>query len=141
MERIDGEGTTMAGEGHAASRMHLRNTDDESSGFADLRDRFREQADRITTAIDRRTGLVSVVRKKPLAALGLAFSVGFVVAAATTAGDRHWAVERARRQLRAAIIGGLAATFADELRDFLSGHDGIGAIVHSLITDEDEPDL
>jgi hypothetical protein len=154
MERISGDARTTAGGGEADSRIHVRSnpadeavTGKSAPGAGEARDRFgkvrerlADRAARTATAIDRRTGLVSTVRSNPLAAVGIAFSLGFVVAAATAVGDRHWMIERARRHLRTAIVGGIAATFADEIRDLLTGEESVGSLVHSMLSDEDGDD-
>ena len=150
MQHITGDARTSAANGDAASSIHMRaggsgsggggRADGESGGrFDDLRERLGEGARGIASSIDR-TGVLRTIRDNPVASLGLAFGAGFALALSSAVGDRHWAVERVRRQLRTAVIAGLAAAFADEIKDLVEGNDGLGALVHSFLPDHEDDD-
>ena len=62
--------------------------------------------------VDDRTNIFSYARERPLTALGAAFSVGFVLAAATEAKEGNPHVERVRRRLKAALVSTVAAAIA-----------------------------
>jgi signal transduction histidine kinase len=100
------------------------------------RDRLIETASRVGAAVEERTGLLRGVRGHPVAAVGLAFSLGFLVAAASGGSGRNWILERARRQLRAAIIGGATAALAHELRTILGADEGLAHLLQSYLGDD-----
>jgi ElaB/YqjD/DUF883 family membrane-anchored ribosome-binding protein len=88
-------------------------------------DSVSERARNAADYIDERTGAVTLVRKNPLAAVGIAFAAGLAIAAISAPPrDRRWVVERARRQLRATILSGLTAAVAGEVLSFLGDGDG-----------------
>jgi hypothetical protein len=100
-----------------------------------LRQRFDRLRARLADRVWHSRAL-DVVRDAPLASAALAFSAGFLVAVLTASGDRHWAVDRARRQLRALLLSGVTALLANELREIL-GEAGLGDLMESLL-DGDE---
>ncbi|MDR0787314.1 MAG: hypothetical protein LBG44_05555 [Gemmatimonadota bacterium] len=79
-----------------------------------------EHARTATSVLDERTGVVTLIRKNPLAACGIAFATGAAIAALSARpSDRRWIVERARRQLRTAILSGLTAAVTAEIRSVI----------------------
>lgn len=148
MERIRGDSHTTASEGTAGSRMHLsgggNDPDAESpSGFrdrfGDVRNLLREGLSGVASSLEGRHGVLGFVRGKPLVALGVAFTAGFVVAASRPPAERsNWAVERTRRRLRTAILSGLTAILAEEAREILSGEESLGEFLRSFVSDEDD---
>lgn len=96
--------------------------------FDSLGDRARDAAD----FVDEHTGAVTLVRGNPLAAVGIAFAAGLAIAAISRPPDRRWVVERARLQLRTAILSGLTALAAREVRTLLGDGD-LAGLVQSLI--------
>ena len=78
----------------------------------------RERANR---AMEQR-GLVDRLRDNPLPILGVAFAIGFVLAARDDDDDDYGAskASRARRELRSALMGGVSAGIAQGARGFLN---------------------
>jgi ElaB/YqjD/DUF883 family membrane-anchored ribosome-binding protein len=167
MERISGETEGRSDAGGTESHMHLRTgpadpvpggdtadrpTDRARESYEELRGRAGEMAERtrerVSAGMERagdllesRTRVVALVRDNPLLAVGAAFSVGLVAGAATGATNRTWVVERARRQVKAAILSGIAAALAHEFRTIL-GVEDVGELLASIIGGEptDEPE-
>lgn len=128
MDHIHGDAEAHGSAGSFRSEAHLRSgptgsTEDDESTIHVLGDIARGSAanalyastNRVRDAIhsvDERTHIFSFAREKPLTAIAAAFSVGFVLAAATESkeGNRH--VERIRRRLKAALVSTIAATIA-----------------------------
>jgi hypothetical protein len=166
MERIEGDSNMRAGEGNVDAHMHLSvsgkdgeeprsaserlangirervaGAGDRAGDVADtVREGISERVGRVGIRFEERTGLLGTIRSHPLAATGLAFSVGFLVAAATGSDDRSWVVERLRRQLRAMLLSGLSAAVAHELRTLVGGDEGLGRLVASLLDGEEDDD-
>lgn len=134
MERIHGETAMHAAQGQIESHMTMNTGGSEPENPA-FDDRLPEFVDRAGGAIgqtfdtigerardaaeflDEHTGVITLVRRNPLAAVSVAFATGIVIAAISRpAADRGWVVERARRQLRTALLSGLTALAARELR-------------------------
>lgn len=161
MERISGESTTHAGgDGDIESHMHVRSGErgihdeplfeeaprDLWERLGALRERATDLAGSARSGLEKvgdnlggREGVLARARDQPLLAVGVALSAGFLLAAATSGSDRNWLVDRARRQIRAALISGATAALAHELRSALGGEGGLGGIVQSFL-EEDEVD-
>ncbi len=145
MDRIIGDSRTTASDGTAGSRMHLASGGDyeeHTSGFRDrlggVRDSLRGGLSGIKDTVERREGILGFVRERPLTALGIAFSVGFAAAASRPPAERpNWAVERTRRRIRTAILSGLTALLAEEVRELLSGEESLGEFLRSFVSDDD----
>ncbi len=153
MDKIHGKTDMHARNGEVESHMELRTG--RSGRKADASERLGEMADRAgdfvgrvrdtvgerardaASSIDERTGAVSLVRNNPLAAVGIAFVAGFAIAAIAEPKERNWVVERARRQLRSALLSGLAAVAARELRGII-GDEGVGELLSSFFDSEDD---
>jgi len=78
--------------------------------------------ERANHALEQR-GLVDRLRDNPLPILGVAFAIGFVLAARDDDGDDDYGTSkasRARRELRGALMGGISAGIAQGARGFLS---------------------
>ena len=73
---------------------------------------------RAANAVEERTGLIGKARDNPLAAIGIAFAVGFLVAGRSETSSRF---SKTKQQLRGAIIGAVSAAVAEEARNFMSG--------------------
>lgn len=154
MDKIHGETDMHARNGEVESHMELR-TGGRSGRKAEASERLGEFADRAGTfvnrvrdtvgerardaasSIDERTGAVALVRNNPLAAVGIAFAAGFAIAAIAEPKERNWVVERTRRQLRSALLSGLAAVVARELRGVI-GEEGVGELLSSFFDSEDD---
>lgn len=68
---------------------------------------------RAASGLDEHTGVVRLVRDNPLAAVGAAFALGFLVAGKSQSEGRFG---KAKQQLRGAIIGAISAAVAQETR-------------------------
>jgi ElaB/YqjD/DUF883 family membrane-anchored ribosome-binding protein len=88
--------------------------------FSRARDQAGELVDDAERALDR-TGIPAKVREYPLAALGVAFGIGFLIAGRTESRT----AARVKNQMRAMVVGGLVASLKDEAmayaREQLSG--------------------
>lgn len=138
MDRTGGETEMTSGDGRVTSRMHIHAG--RSGGelppeappgpFEELRAR----AGRFASIAGERLGqtglggslresqrgdLLKAIRENPLAAIGVAFSSGFLLAAATGTRPTHWALDQARRQLRTIVISAVTATLTHELRSLM----------------------
>lgn len=123
----------------------------EPSGASDrgLRDAIRDLPGRTRDAIhdaaesiDKQTGLLTSIRERPLAAAGIAFATGFLLAG-TDDPPRHVAVARARARIRSALIAGVSAALSRQLRTFVDQHGGLGSLLTSLrstTVDSDDED-
>lgn len=78
------------------------------------RDRAADALGRAGSGFEERTGLFRTVRDHPLAAVGVAFAVGFLAAGRTDSAGRFG---KAKQQLRGALIGAISAAVAQETRN------------------------
>lgn len=78
------------------------------------RSRAADALDRASSEFEERTGLFRVLRDHPLAAVGVAFAVGFLAAGRSDSAGRYG---KAKQQLRGAIIGAISAAVAQETRN------------------------
>jgi hypothetical protein len=92
---------------------------------------------RAASALEERTGIVRLARENPLATVGVAFALGFLVAGKSSASGRFG---RARQQLRGAIIGAVSAAVAQETHNLTGGASGLLAgLFGGGDEEEDEP--
>jgi hypothetical protein len=100
---------TVAGEvGHRAGEL-----------ASQARDRAEVFGERAHTALENR-GVLAKMRDNPLPALGIAFAAGFLLAGGGRRGAKQGGkTQRARHELRSALIAGLSAGVAHGARDFL----------------------
>jgi hypothetical protein len=107
---LGGRASDLAGQ--AASKL--------SDVAGTARERLSPALDRAETLLDR-AGVIERARQNPLPALGIAFGLGFVLAGS---GERAAPVKWARKELRGAVLGGLAAALAREARGYVTGAGG-----------------
>ncbi|HET7275015.1 MAG TPA: hypothetical protein VFI91_07525 [Longimicrobiaceae bacterium] len=94
--------------------------------------------------LEERTHLVSMTRQYPLAALGIAFAAGYVLAGR---GDREGARSRTAKvanQMKGAVVGALSAAISNEIRSFVEEQGGAGGLatrLRSLFEDPDDLDV
>lgn len=75
---------------------------------------------------------LNAARHNPLAAVGIAFALGFALAVRGRDDEedaRHPALSRARNQIKGAIIGGVSAAISQQLRSFIEDQGGLGALL------------
>jgi hypothetical protein len=89
--------------------------------------------DRATAGLDERTGLIGVVRDNPLAAVGVAFTIGVLVAGKSDSAGRFG---KLKQQLRGAVIGAISAAVAQEARNLAGA--GRSSLLAGLFGDEVE---
>jgi hypothetical protein len=154
MEKIHGETQMQSANGNIESHMELnagpasRNDDEAGGRLSDLGERANSFAgdlrhslhDGLRTATEKldRTGVVGAIRNNPLTAVGVAFVGGVAIAVAAQPTERHWMFERARHQLRTAIISGLSAVAVQEVRSLLGGKNGLGDLVEAFLERTDD---
>ena len=108
----------------------------------DLADEARERArgafGRTTSVLEERAGgALALAREHPLATMGVAFAVGFMVAGTSDSGGRFG---KAKQQLRGAIIGAISAAVAQEARSFAEGTGLLAGLFGRDEVEEDEED-
>lgn len=109
----------------------------------DLRDRVggaanraRRQAgylfDEAEDTLETRTGMLGAAQARPMAALGVAFAIGFLLAGDNEEPERPTSLSKARNQIKGAIMGGISAALSQQLRTFIEDQGGIAAILSTL---------
>lgn len=97
------------------------------------RDRAEDIFDDAEIAIEERTGALTTVRRNPVAALGIAFALGFLLAGDSEETEvRHPTVAKAKNQIKGAIMGGISAALSQQLRTFIEEQGGIGTLLATL---------
>jgi ElaB/YqjD/DUF883 family membrane-anchored ribosome-binding protein len=108
------------------------------------RDRVSGLMDRAHDALEDR-GMLNRVRENPLPALGIAFAVGFILAGSSNqpqprqgqarglAGSGGGSAQRARGELRTALLAGLSAGVAQGARQFLNQAGREGSFLNSVL--------
>lgn len=91
----------------------LRDRAGETLGQA--REKAGQALDRAEDELEERTGIVTLIRENPIPALGAAFAVGYLMAGSRRQ-KRGKLMNMATGQLRGAIMGGISAALASELR-------------------------
>ncbi len=73
---------------------------------------------------------VRMARDNPLPALGIAFAAGFLLAGSSDSGGRFG---KTKQQVRGAVMGGISAALAQEMRGMLGSQEGEGGLLDSLL--------
>jgi ElaB/YqjD/DUF883 family membrane-anchored ribosome-binding protein len=112
--------------------------------------------DQAESKIKQKTGVVSKARQNPLAAMGIAFGVGFLLAGSGDEEEHHrqerqqqerqqrgrrrkrkgGMMKSAKNQITGAIVGGLSTAITQEVRSFVKqqgGGDGLGGLLDSFM--------
>ena len=110
------------------ARGRTRNLRSRIGGAAHRVERLLDDAE---DSLEARTGLMTSARDNPLAALGVAFAVGFLLAG-TGDPERHPTVAKAKNQVKGAIMGGVSAAISQQLRTFIEEQGGVGQLLSSL---------
>lgn len=114
---------------------------DEAKGRAgEMASQAKEKAgqafDRAESALQD-SGAMSFLRDNPLAALGLAFGAGFILAGSSDVGSgKSGTIGKAKHQLKGAVMGGLSAAVAQEVRSMAGmqgGSGGLGSMLNELM--------
>jgi hypothetical protein len=92
-------------------------------------DRAGDLLDRAEDEIEERTGLMSKAGDYPLAALGIAFGVGFLLAGS---GDDESTTARAKHRIRGAVMSGVGAAVSSQLRSYVEQKGGIRGVMDSF---------
>ncbi|HET8655655.1 MAG TPA: hypothetical protein VFL93_09100 [Longimicrobiaceae bacterium] len=92
-------------------------------------DRASDLLDRAEDEIEERTGLMSKAGDYPLAALGIAFGVGFLLAGSS---DDESTAGRAKHRIRGALMSGVGAAVSSQLRSYVEQKGGIGGVMDSF---------
>lgn len=89
------------------------------------------------------SGVLDKIRDNPLAALGVAVGIGFLLAGDGDDGDKGQSrkkggmASKAKHQLKGAVMGGLSAAMAQEFRSFLGQGGSAGGLFSSLMGGDD----
>jgi hypothetical protein len=92
-------------------------------------DRASDLFDRAEDEIEERTGLMSKAGDYPLAALGIAFGVGFLLAGSS---DDESTAGRAKHRVRGALMSGVGAAVSGQVRSYVEKQGGISGLMDSL---------
>lgn len=132
-----GEAKDQAEDALHQARAKADNLRDRAEETVDeARSRANQAIDRAESQIEERTGGISMIRDNALPALGIAFAVGYL-AAGSRAKKRGRVMNMATTQLRGAIMAGISAAVARELRSVLAEQGGsIGSLFGG---DQNEP--
>jgi ElaB/YqjD/DUF883 family membrane-anchored ribosome-binding protein len=97
------------------------------------RDELGTVLERAEDRLDEQTGVISMARNYPLAAAGLAFGVGFLLAGGDDSKrKRRGMVGRAGGQLRKVVVGGVTTLLMQELQELLDEHGGPTGLLQSI---------
>lgn len=99
-----------------------------------LRDRTGAAFDSVRERSSGVLGRVGdIARENPMAAVGVAFAVGFLLAGdGDEEESRHPALLRVKNQIKGAILGGISAAVSQQLRTFIEEQGGIGGVLGAL---------
>lgn len=125
-DRTRSDAHTHAEGGTASSHMHLRSGPDleeSGGGSAGLLGGLAGRARNSLSGRLPNPDLLEAVRSRPLTAVGLLFSAGFLLAVTTGSGRRPAFLDRARSRVRTVLLTGLTAAVAQELRSIVSEED------------------
>ncbi|HEX6924015.1 MAG TPA: hypothetical protein VF167_01190 [Longimicrobiaceae bacterium] len=105
--------------------------------LGDAAHRARRSAGRLFDAaeekLEERTGALRAVERNPLAALGIAFALGFLLAGdSDEAESSRPALAKAKNQIKGAIMGGISAAISQQIRTFIEEQGGLGAVLATL---------
>lgn len=75
------------------------------------------------------SGLLDKAQQYPMATLGVAFGVGFLLAGSSDTGG---SMGKLKHQLRGAIVGGVTAALSQQLKDFMEQQGGIGGLMENV---------
>lgn len=122
------------------AREQLGNAADQARDhMGDLRGRAEEMAGQARTRANEMLDQaessepVRMARENPLPALGIAFAAGFLLAGSSDTGGKFG---KAKHQIRGAVMGGISAALAQELRGMMGmqgGQGGAGGLLDSLL--------
>lgn len=92
-------------------------------------DRASEMLDEAEETIEERTHAISAAREYPLAAVGIAFGVGFLLAGSS---DHDGAMGKAKGRLRGALMGGLTSAATNQLKSYVESHGGVSGVMDQM---------
>lgn len=96
------------------------------------RQRAGEVLGRAEQKLDEKTNLVTKVQEYPLAAIGIAFGAGFILAGSRDDDGGSHRMSHAVDQLKGAVVGSLSAAVSRELRAFVDEQGGPGALAEKI---------
>lgn len=141
-------GTSSGGSSGGSAMDEARSRADEVAGQAkekasQLRDQAqgtlgqaKEKASQaMSQAQDKlkQAGVMERIEQNPLAAFGLAFGVGFLLAGSGSSGKKRGTLGKAKNQLKGAVMGGISAALAQEAKDMLGTQSGQGGGLGDMI--------
>jgi ElaB/YqjD/DUF883 family membrane-anchored ribosome-binding protein len=125
--------TEAAGNLGEKARSAAGNLGEKASGLASqARGRVSHLADRASTALEDR-GMLGKMRENPLPALGIAFAVGFLLAGGGRQGTPGGRAQRARSELRDALMAGVTAGLGQGARSFLRNLGAEDSVVNDVM--------
>lgn len=94
-------------------------------------DMMGQARNRVGELMDQAEGTqpVRMARENPLPALGIAFAVGFLLAGSSDSSGR---LGKAKHQIKGAVMGGISAALAQELRNAVGMQGGASGLMDSL---------
>lgn len=111
----------------------------------EVRDRATEMADQARSKADQaldqarskleQTGVPERIEENPLAALGIAFGIGFLLAGSGDDGHKgRGTLNKATDQIKGAIMGGVTAALAQEAKSMIGMQSGQGGGLGSMLS-------
>src|SRR5690606_28720080 len=138
-------GMDTGGMGSGGTMEQARERAGEMAGHAreqvsEMADQARDRAEEMMgQARNRVSGMleqaedsepVRMMRDNPLPALGIAFALGFLLAGSSDSGGRFG---KAKQQVKGAVMGGISAALAQELRNLAGMEGGAGGLLDSIM--------
>jgi ElaB/YqjD/DUF883 family membrane-anchored ribosome-binding protein len=115
-------------------------TDRASEYASQARSRVNDALHRAEDQLEEQTGAISMIRQYPLAAAGLAFGVGFLMAGSSRSSrKRSGVVGRASGQLRSAVLASVSTMLMQELQEMLDEHGGPAGLLSAITGRGSEP--
>lgn len=95
-------------------------------------DMMGQARNRVSDLMDQAEGTqpVRMARENPLPALGIAFAVGFLLAGSSDSSGR---LGKTKNQIKGAVMGGISAALAQELRNMIGMQGGASGLMDSLL--------
>jgi ElaB/YqjD/DUF883 family membrane-anchored ribosome-binding protein len=106
-------------------------TDRASEYASQARSRVNDAMHRAEDQLEEQTGAISMIREYPLAAAGLAFGVGFLMAGSSSR-KRSGVLGRTSGQLRSAVLASVSTMLMQELQEMLDEHGGPAGLLSAI---------
>jgi ElaB/YqjD/DUF883 family membrane-anchored ribosome-binding protein len=129
--RVAGQAQDLYGE----ARERADEWSDKAGEYADrARSQVSETLQQAEDRLEAQTGAISMIREYPLAAAGVAFGIGFLLAGSSSSSRRRSGMMgRASGQLRSAIVGGVSTMLMQQLQEMVDEHGGPMGLINAMM--------